>query len=199
MEEYQIQNIDLVVKLDISHTEIEQVTGQHHIWAKTLANACANLFDSSIINYPQEKGFRFVGSKENTQCATQLFWHLFRAWKGMCATDYKNDKPDNRQLYRKSHGLGFAGMIWNRVSELTEERHSNIVKSTGTDLVVVSDSKIKQYMDDNFQLTQPKQRALTKSLDGFMKGTEAGKKVNLSAPITRKNSHDKLRHTTTTS
>jgi hypothetical protein len=183
MEEYQIKNIDLIPEQDVTHSDLEQVTGQHFIWANTLALACANMFDCTTINYTQLKSFRFIGNDQNILCANQLFWHLFRAWKSMCNTDYIRDKPSDRKLYRKSHGLGFASMIYKRVQELTEKRHDNIVKSTGTDLVVVSDFKLDQYMEDNFQLRKSKSRTLTTSGSGYMQGVAAGNKVQLVAPI----------------
>ena len=185
MEEYQIKNIDLIPEQDVTHSDLEEVTGQHYVWAKSLAYACAKLFDCTTINYPDMRAFRFIGEEQNILCANQLFWHLFRAWKGMCNTDYKNDKPADRKLYRKSHGLGFANVIWSRVQELTEKRHENIVKSTGTDLVVVSDAKLNQYMEANFKLRKASSRSLTTSSSGYSQGMAAGKKVNLVAPIDR--------------
>lgn len=187
MEEYQIKNIDLIPEQDVTHSDLEAVTGQHFVWASRLAYSCAKLFDCTTINYTSQKSFRFVGEEQNILCANQLFWHLFRAWKGMCNTDYKNDKPSDRKLYRKSHGLGYASMIWQRVQELTEKRHENIVKSTGTDLVVVSDAKLNQYMEENFNLRKASSRSLTTSSSGYSQGMAAGKKVNLVAPVDQKN------------
>lgn len=192
MEEYQIKNIDLIPEQDVTHSDIESVTGQHYIWAKTLAFSCAKLFDCTTINYTDKKGFRFIGEEQNIVCANQLFWHLFRAWKGMCSTDYKKDQPLDRKLYRKSHGLGFASTIYKRVQELTEKRHENIVKSTGTDLVVVSDAKLNQYMEDNFKLRKAPSRSLTTSGSGYSQGMAAGKKVNLVAPIDKQNEVHKI-------
>lgn len=188
MEEHQIKNIELAKEAGVTHSEVESVTGQHYIWAKTLAFACAKLFDCTTINYIGMKGFRFIGEEQNILCANQLFWHLFKAWKGMCNTDYKRDQPSDRKLYRKSHGLGFASVIFDRVEELTEKRHENIVKSTGTDLVVVSDAKLNNYMEENFKLKKASSRSLTTSSSGLSQGMAAGKRVNLSQPVgTRSN------------
>ena len=183
MEEHQIKNIDLIPEQSVTHSELEEVTGQHYIWAKTLAYACAKMFDCTTINYTYCHSFRFIGEEQNILCANQLFWHLFRAWKCLFNTEYQNDKPADRKLYRKSHGLGFASMIWSRVEELTEKRHENIVKSTGTDLVVVSDAKLKDYMNENFELKKASSRSLTTSSSGYSQGMAAGKKVNLVAPV----------------
>lgn len=185
MEEYQIKNIDLIPEQDVTHSDFEEITGQHFLWAKTLAFACAKLFDCTTINYSDLKSFRFIGNEQNIICANQLFWHLFKAWKGMCNTDYKNDKPSDRKLYRKSHGMGYAEVIYSRVKELTENRHENIVKSTGKDLVVVTDAKLNDYMEANFKTYTPKSKAITTSNSGYSQGMTAGKKVNLVAPIDR--------------
>lgn len=192
MQEHQIANIDLVIRESTTHSPLEEgIVGQHYLWAKVLAAACAKMFDCTTLNYPNQKTFRFIGEEHNIYCAQQLFWHLFKTWKTLCNMDYKENKPHDRKLYRKSHGLGYASEIWRRVKALTEQRHESIVKSTGTDLVVVSDSKLKAYVDENFQTYQPKTRALTTTSSGIMQGTLAGKKVNLNSPL-EKSQNEKL-------
>ena len=183
MEEHQIAMNDLKIVSQVTHSGLETITAQHFIWAKGLAYSCAKLFDCTTISYSGECAIRFIGEPENILCANQLFNHLFEAWKTMCNIDYVIDKPRDRKLYRKSHGIGFSSMIWQRVQELTEKRHNNIVKATGTDLVVVSDAKLSEYIQSNFKTHKPKARSLTTSSSGFSKGSEAGKKVNLVAPI----------------
>lgn len=188
MQEHQISNIHLIPEETMTHSPLEQnIVGQHYIWAKTLAYACAKMFDCTTLNYQREETFRFIGEEHNIYCAQTLFWHLFKTWKTLCNLDYKRDKPADRKLYRKSHGLGYAAEVWRRVKALTEKRHENIVKSTGTDLVVVTDSKLSDYVDNNFQTREVKSRALTTSSSGLMQGTLAGKKVNLTNPIEKKN------------
>lgn len=189
MEEHQIKNIDLIPQQDVTHSDLEEITRQHYIWARLLAKSCAQLFDCTTLNYPDMRAFRFIGSEENILCANQLFWHLFKAWKGMCANDYKNDQPSDRKLYRKSHGIGFAHIIWERVVELTDKRHKNIVNSTGTDLVVVTNAKVKDYMETNFKVRTAKSRALTASSSGYSQGAAAGKKINLVAPVGKNEVH----------
>lgn len=185
MEEFQLNHSDLIPDPEITHTEHQEVTGQHYLWASTLAYACAKLFDCTTVNYMSDKSFRFVGDKHNIKCAQLMFWHLFKAWKTICNSDYKRDNPPDRKLYRKSHGLGFATVIYNKVILLTEQRKANINKSTGRDLVVVSDTKVKDYMEQTFDLKKNKpSRSITVSNLGHNKGKEAGDKVSLSASIT---------------
>ncbi len=184
MEEYQLTHQDLISDPDVTHTDKEELTQQHFIWARTLAYATALLFDCTTINYTASKTFIFVGEKHNIQSAQLMFWHLFKAWKTICNMNYKEDKPADRKLYRRSHGLGFSSAIYKKVTELTEKRHSNILKSTGRDLVVVHDQKVEEYINKKFKLTTSRSRSITISSNATTRGRQAGDKISLSTPIT---------------
>jgi len=192
MQEHQITHIDLIPKQEVTHSDIEEVTRQHYRWASTLASACAQLFDCISLNTTHPKGFRFIGSEEHIVCAHQLFWHLFEAWKGMCKTDYQADRPSDRKMYRKSHGLGFANTIAKRVLLLRDERHDAILKATGTDLVVVKDHKVKSYMYDTFNIQTLKSRSLITNSSGYSRGQVSGQKVSLSTPLGKKKENDRI-------
>jgi len=183
MEKYQLTHADLIPEQSVGHSELTKNIAQHFIWAKDLASACADLFDCTTINYTQDKSWVFVGEKTSILCAQAMFYHLFKAWKDTCSRDFKQAQPYNRKLFRKSHGVGFTYMIWEKVNELTEARRNNIMASTGKDLVVVSNAQIDDYIASNFKLRKVTARDITISDDGYYQGVVAGSKINLSQPI----------------
>lgn len=183
MQENQLTHQDLIPDPEVTHTDLLEMTSQHYIWARRLAQACAILFDCQVIWHPDDKTVQFVGEPGNLDATQAMFWHLFKAWKTMCNADYKRLKPANRKLFRKSHGLGFASVMIRKAYELTEDRKTNIKNATGKDLVVVHNQKVSDYMKDHFKLRPSKTKSLTVSSSGYSEGHEAGEKMSLSQPI----------------
>lgn len=183
MQEYQLSHQDLIPDPEVNHTDLLELTKQHYIWARTLASACAKLFDCQVLRQTEDRTFRFIGEPGNLEATQAMFWHLFKAWKTMCNADYKRDMPPDRKIYRKSHGLGFAGEIYDKVIALTESRKSHIKNVTGKDLVVVHNQKVTSYMETTFKTRPSKTRSLTISSSGYSQGKERGKQINLNSPV----------------
>lgn len=187
MKEHNIKQSELE-SLEFDITEAHQDTvGQHFTWTPYLAYACAKLFDCKLVRHPDSRSFTFVGEDENLIMSKSMYEHLFQAWKTICGIDYKEDRPHNRQRYRKSHGYGFATRVLKRVEELTKERREEVTESTGKDLVPVRDSAIRQYMETKFRLKKAKSRGIMLNPDAAAKGNAAGEKVNLNRPIETRN------------
>lgn len=187
MEEHQLSHLDLIPDLEVTHTDYLEIINQHYLWARVLARACAMMFDCSTVQNSEKKTFYFVGEKENLSHSQMMFWHLFKAWKSICNLDYKTDKPRDRKIYRKSHGLGYAKAIYSKACQLTEERKETINKaSNGKELIVIHQQKVKDYMANNLSTRTSRSRSLIIRPDGYGKGQTAGKKINLNAPIENK-------------
>lgn len=183
MQEHQITHAHLVPDPEVTHTDLMDLTAQHYVWARKLAQAVAKVFDCKVLWYPGDRTVQFIGEPGNLEATQAMFWHLFKAWKTMCNSDYKRDKPIDRKNYRKSHGLGFAEVLYDKATALTESRKSHIKNVTGKDLVVVHNQKVDSYMEATFKTRPCKTRSLTISSSGYSQGKEAGKKINLNQPV----------------
>lgn len=195
MEEYQVGISEVNVKTQFGKTQIIEesytVAGQKmklH-WVESLALGCAKAFDGTILVNTGLHGtsFRWVGFPEDVGAAKALFEHLYASWFHIVEADLKAAKaeycvpwqPRDTMKFKQGHGVGYAAALYGRCVQLASDRKNNVRHtSTGTTLVLVKDTALKDYGTEKGWKSS-KQSQSTGSNMGRQAGHVAGSSVHI--------------------
>lgn len=174
-----------------------EISGVKVFWLYQLARACAELYDGECINVPYTKGktsFYFVATPSNVEIIKATFIYMYKVQQNVVVADleaYRDDwrdkvganlTPGETMKFKHGHGVGFANAIRNKVYQLVKKRKAHLKQHSETTnaLVIVSEKKLKDYMDMNSK-TNNRRNYSDGSGAGRAAGDRAGQKIDLEA------------------
>lgn len=154
-----------VFQSDVIHLTLDKVNG--HAWGGrwwvVLGQAVGKAtFTKFYRSMPNEKpAVTFVGSHTDTQAAQEMY-----VWLNKCACDFaalrrkefgigwctKEEMPFTREYL-----VGFASGLYDRLSQTQDE-------TAGSALILMTDAKAKQYMEQRFTVGQVKTKTVRKTM-----------------------------------
>lgn len=203
MQQYQIDHAEVDMRemgsIGASDTFTVANAGGARHWVWVLGHAAARMFDGAALHagVTGEMKLRFVGTRQDMEATKMLFEHLWKSWLSIVEADLRSEKqrvkeltigdfywsPSSTMRYKHGHGIGFAGAIAHRVSEIVKARQQEVSKTvTGRDLIVVKGQQLAVWMAANSR-TGGSGSSSSGSSAGRSAGMAAGEKIPLGGAV----------------
>jgi hypothetical protein len=127
----------------------------------------------------------FIGAEKDLEIAKHVFFFLLQKIE-LSATEYikkeeKNKSVSQKRIIRNSYCRGFVHGV---VEKLEEENLKKYKTKTGTDLVVVKNQHVKEYLNKKYpNLVKTIKKVTSHEHNSYLIGKEKGKNTDLYKPV----------------
>jgi len=189
----------LVTKYNIDTDQLKEIKTKHisvkqefisvgssrpRKWVKLIMQGIAYYYDVKPIWSKDKQGYIIVGFDVDMIVCREMFWYIYRAFYKQAEKIKVEDEEGNSRVYREDFLYGAGLAISNRLHNLKdEEKIKKADKNTGTELMVVKENEISDYIEKNIETVKGDKISKKVLNIPFMLGQELGNNLPLNKQV----------------
>ena len=189
----------LITKYNIDSEQLKEIKSKHisvkqefinigtsrpRKWVKLIMQGISYYYDVKPIWDRDKQGYIIVGFDVDMIVCREMFWYIYKAFYKQAEKIKFEDEEGNSRAYREDFLYGAGLAIDDRLQRLKNDKLSEKAeKNTGTDLMVVKEKEISEYVKKNIKTVDDKNISKKVFNIPFALGQELGNNLPLNKQV----------------